>query len=200
MKEERKLERIYTNAQPDYIDKQPPSKQVNPVESGSPATYETSHHEQVNLVKSEFSAAYETSNACPTDKQVDFEEATPSASLHSTPRSDQHIVSPIVANVDTRPPPLGQWSDISTSESQNSIRIITQPLLSTQHGMNGNIINVGNQLQQQSALHNRPLLQTNVTKHALPSLVAPPALTYKVTDLVEKAANKVSKQQQQTQP
>uniref|UniRef100_A0A1B0FE97 MCM C-terminal AAA(+) ATPase domain-containing protein n=1 Tax=Glossina morsitans morsitans TaxID=37546 RepID=A0A1B0FE97_GLOMM len=82
-----------------YSDNQPPSKQIN-------------------LVKSGFLAAYETSHACPTDKQVDFEEATPSTSLHSPPRSDQHISSPIVANVDTRPLSLGQQSDLPMLESQ----------------------------------------------------------------------------------
>uniref|UniRef100_A0A1A9Z8I3 Uncharacterized protein n=1 Tax=Glossina pallidipes TaxID=7398 RepID=A0A1A9Z8I3_GLOPL len=66
------------------------------------------------------------------------------------------------------------------------------------NGIKGNITNISNQLQQQSALHNRPLLQANVTKHTLASLVTPAALTYKITDLVEKATNKVSKLQQQT--
>uniref|UniRef100_A0A1B0A2Q3 Uncharacterized protein n=1 Tax=Glossina pallidipes TaxID=7398 RepID=A0A1B0A2Q3_GLOPL len=47
--------------------------------------------------------ARKTSHACPTDKQLDFEEATPSINLHSPPGPDQHIASSIVANVDTRP-------------------------------------------------------------------------------------------------
>uniref|UniRef100_A0A1A9VE51 Uncharacterized protein n=1 Tax=Glossina austeni TaxID=7395 RepID=A0A1A9VE51_GLOAU len=275
-----------------YSDNQPPSKQVNLVKSGL--------------------LANEISHACPTEKEVKFEEATPSTSLHSPPRSDQYILSPIVTNVNTRPLPLGQWSDISTLESQryktadtalrqqepdvtpdgmapvvkqqsslpqqqvptetstqasptsqwmptysnvNSVTPLQQyknhndnitttttnsittavttsptnrvlPMQQRQYvqrngnenktsyetevkrisshsplpnDMKGNINSVSNQLQQQSALHNRPLLQANVTKYALPSLVAPPALTYKITDLVEKATNKVSKQQQQTQ-
>uniref|UniRef100_A0A1B0GD83 Uncharacterized protein n=1 Tax=Glossina morsitans morsitans TaxID=37546 RepID=A0A1B0GD83_GLOMM len=314
-----------------YSDNQPPNKQINQVKSG-------------------FLAAYETSHACPTDKQVHFEEATPSTSLHSRPSSDQHISSPIVASVGTRPIPLGQQSNIPMLESQrykivdttprqqepdatldgmtpvlkqqpslpqqqvptetstqasptsqrmptysnfniaiplqqynnHNDNIITTTLNSTTttvntspthrvlpmqqrqyaqrnansnlngcstaatcqlrsgtlpattvvenetagnvkvtgnekkisyepgakqtpshlpipNGMKGNINHVSNQLQRQSALHNRPLLRANVTKHTLSSLVAPPALICKITDLVEKATNKVSKQRQQTQ-
>uniref|UniRef100_A0A1A9VH09 Uncharacterized protein n=1 Tax=Glossina austeni TaxID=7395 RepID=A0A1A9VH09_GLOAU len=255
------------------------------VEPGSIAAYEISHHAQVNLVKSGFLVAYEASHACPTDKEIYFEEATPNASLHSPPGSDQHISSPIVANVDTRPPPLGQRSDFPMSESQrykmadaalhqqeqdatpdgaapvlkqqpslpqkqvptetipqvsptsqrmptySNVNIVTPlhqynnhndnittttvsstkttvttsptnrvlPMQQRQcaqrygnenkisyetevkqisshspipNGMKRNINNLSNQLQQQSALHNRPLLHANVTKHALPSLVA----------------------------
>uniref|UniRef100_A0A1B0GEL5 Uncharacterized protein n=1 Tax=Glossina morsitans morsitans TaxID=37546 RepID=A0A1B0GEL5_GLOMM len=313
-----------------YSDNQPPSKQINLVRSGFLATYETSH-------------------SYPTDKQVDFEEATPSKSLHSPVRSDQHISSPIVAKIDKRPLPLGQQSDIPMLESQrykiadttphqqepdatlddtapvlkpqpslpqqevptesstqvsstsqrmptysnfnvviplqqynnhndnitattvNSTTTVTTSLtnrvlpmqqrqyaqsnannnlngcstVATGHlrpgtlpattvvenetagkikvtgnekkisyepgvmrtpphspipnGMKRNINNVSNQLQQPSALHNRPLLQADVMKHTLSSLVAPPALAYKITDLLEKATNKLSKQRQQTQ-
>ncbi|KAI9577011.1 hypothetical protein GQX74_014681, partial [Glossina fuscipes] len=66
-------------------------------------------------------------------------------------------------------------------------------------GMNGNITNSSNQLPPQSALHNQPSLQANVTRHALP--VLPPQLAYEITDLIEKAGNKVSESQnQQTAP
>uniref|UniRef100_A0A1A9VH04 Uncharacterized protein n=1 Tax=Glossina austeni TaxID=7395 RepID=A0A1A9VH04_GLOAU len=292
----------------------------------------------------------ESGHACPTDKQVNFEETTPSTRLNAPPGSDQHIASPIVANVDTRPLPLRQRSDILMSQSQrykisdttlrqqelhatpdgtapvlkqqsslrhhqvateittqvsptlqrlptySNVNIVTplqqynnnndnitrttvksttttvttspsnRVLLRQQrqhaqrnainninggllngtgrlrscthpatavvenetagnikvtgnenkilyeteikrisshspipNGMMGNINNISNQPQQLPALPNQPLLQANVTKHALTSLVTPSALTYKITDLIKKATNNVSEQQQQTQ-
>uniref|UniRef100_A0A1A9ZQT5 Uncharacterized protein n=1 Tax=Glossina pallidipes TaxID=7398 RepID=A0A1A9ZQT5_GLOPL len=51
----------------------------------------------------------------------------PSTSLHSPPGSEQHIASPIVAIVDTRPLPLGQQSDIPMLESQRCKIADTSP-------------------------------------------------------------------------
>uniref|UniRef100_A0A1A9UZY2 Uncharacterized protein n=1 Tax=Glossina austeni TaxID=7395 RepID=A0A1A9UZY2_GLOAU len=116
-----------------HSDNQLPSKQVNLVETGFPAAYEISHHKQ-SLVKSGFLAAYETSHKCPTDKQVDFEEPTPSASLHSTPRSDQHIISPIVANVD---PYLSANGPTSQRRKAKGTRLLAR--LSQYKNHNGNI-------------------------------------------------------------
>uniref|UniRef100_A0A1A9VQ91 Uncharacterized protein n=1 Tax=Glossina austeni TaxID=7395 RepID=A0A1A9VQ91_GLOAU len=81
---------------------------------------------------------------------------------------------------------------LTSSLLSSSIRIITITLQQLQ------LIRQQrrNQLQQQSALYNLPLLQPNVTKYQLPSLVAHPALTYKITDLVEEATNNVPEQQQ----
>uniref|UniRef100_A0A1A9VDL4 Uncharacterized protein n=1 Tax=Glossina austeni TaxID=7395 RepID=A0A1A9VDL4_GLOAU len=216
-------------------------------ESGSIAAYETSQHEQLNMVKSGFLAAYETSHACLTNKQVDFEEATPCTSVYSLPGSDQHISNPIVANVGTRSLPFNDptfrcpkaeaynyYNDnvTTTTGYSTTTTVITSPtnrVLPMQqrqyaqrngnenkipyetevkhisshspisNGIKGNINNLSNQFQQPSALLNQPLLQAEVTKHALPSLVASPALTYKITNLIGKASNNASEQQQQTQ-
>uniref|UniRef100_A0A1B0FDB8 Uncharacterized protein n=1 Tax=Glossina morsitans morsitans TaxID=37546 RepID=A0A1B0FDB8_GLOMM len=89
------------------------------VESVLSAAYEANHREQSNRETSEPIAAYETSHARPKDDlAIDFEEASPIASLRPPPGSGQQIASLIVADFDTRPVPIGQRSDIPMSESQ----------------------------------------------------------------------------------
>uniref|UniRef100_A0A1B0FGB3 Histone-lysine N-methyltransferase trithorax n=1 Tax=Glossina morsitans morsitans TaxID=37546 RepID=A0A1B0FGB3_GLOMM len=71
--------------------------------------------------------------------------------------------------------------------------------------LEGNISNNSNRLQQPeqqqqpTVLHNQQSLQGNFIKSSLPSSVPPPPLAYDITDMVEKATNKVSEQQQQQQ-
>uniref|UniRef100_A0A1A9V0P8 Uncharacterized protein n=1 Tax=Glossina austeni TaxID=7395 RepID=A0A1A9V0P8_GLOAU len=81
----------------------------------------------------------------------------------------------------------------------NNVNIVTS--LQQYNNDNDNITTttVNSTTTTPSALLNQPLLQANVAKHALPSLVASPALSYKITVLIEKATNKVSEQQQQMQ-
>uniref|UniRef100_A0A1B0FEV3 Uncharacterized protein n=1 Tax=Glossina morsitans morsitans TaxID=37546 RepID=A0A1B0FEV3_GLOMM len=72
------------------------------LESEPPAAYETSHNhrvQRVNLVKPEPIAAYETTNSDQVQRVV--------------------IVESGLANVDTRPVPTGQPSDIAMPESQS---------------------------------------------------------------------------------
>ncbi|KAI9579047.1 hypothetical protein GQX74_005930 [Glossina fuscipes] len=90
---------------------------------------------------------------------------------------------------------IGNESKISYEVEAKQI-LPHSPIL---NGINGNITNSSNQLQQQSVLHNKPSLQANVIRHALP--VPPPPLAYEIIGSIKRATNRISeRQQQQTAP
>uniref|UniRef100_A0A1A9ZP62 Uncharacterized protein n=1 Tax=Glossina pallidipes TaxID=7398 RepID=A0A1A9ZP62_GLOPL len=81
--------------------------------------WELPNRERGKVVESGCLVAYGTSHTRPKDKlAIDFEETTSASSHCPLPGSGQQSASPVVANVDTRPVPTGQRSDVSISESQ----------------------------------------------------------------------------------
>uniref|UniRef100_A0A1A9V7Y0 Histone-lysine N-methyltransferase trithorax n=1 Tax=Glossina austeni TaxID=7395 RepID=A0A1A9V7Y0_GLOAU len=81
--------------------------------------------------------------------------------------------------------------------------LLHSPLPSSMEGNinnnNSNRLQQPEQQQQPTVLHNQQSMQGNFIKSSLPSSVPPPPLAYDITDMVEKATNKVPEQQQQQQ-